>query len=248
MGKIKISAVSYLNSTPFVYGIEQKLDKELYQLELDNPAVCAEKLLTGQVELGLVPVAIIPSLKEHHIISEYCIGSVGKVRSVMLYSDVELNKIECVILDNQSRTSVMLTRVLAKHLWKINPQWIPATAGFEGNIGGATAGVVIGDRTFAMEGKFRFTYDLSEEWATLTGLPFVFACWVSNRPLPSAFITAFNEALAYGLAHLDAVIAQIHTDLPPALMDDYLRHSISYSLDEKKKKALNLFLEMAGKL
>jgi chorismate dehydratase len=252
-GKIKISAVSYLNSTPFVYGIRKKLDPALFSLELDIPAVCAEKLLAGNVHLGLVPVAVIPSLSaksgEAHIISDFCIGAEGRVRSVMLYSQVPLTEIKKVLLDHQSRTSVMLTRVLAKEHWKIAPQWENAQPGFETSIRGTTAGVVIGDRTFAMEGTFPYVYDLSEEWWALTGLPFVFACWVSNCVLSPEFTMLFNEALRFGLDNRTEMIAGLdHLPAPRQVISDYLHHSISYGLDEPKKKGLQLFLEKCASL
>jgi chorismate dehydratase len=246
---VKISTVSYLNSAPFVHGILEKLDPSLFTMELDIPAVCADKLLSGKVDLGLVPVAIIPKLKEHHILTEFCIGAIGAVRSVMLYSEVPLPEVKSILLDHHSRTSVQLTRVLAKEYWTIQPEWKNAEPGFEAAIGGTTAGVVIGDRTFALEGKFPFTYDLSEEWLKFTGLPFVFACWVSNKPLPETFIAAFNAALAYGLNHLEEVLWG--PDPLPAPREDilhYLRHNISYVLDEEKKKGLSTFLEKCAAL
>src|SRR5687768_5763961 len=175
----RISAVSYLNTKPFIYGIEKVLDPKLYSLQLDIPSVCAEKLVSGQADLGLVPVAVLPQLKEYYLVSDFCIGAVGAVDSVMLYSFVPLGEIEEVLLDYQSRTSLLLARVLAKEYWKICPRWVNAGEGFENDIRDRTAAVVIGDRTFSLSGKFPFQYDLSAEWHKMTGLPFVFACWVA---------------------------------------------------------------------
>ena len=246
---IKISAVSYLNSAPFVFGIKQKLDPQLFNLELDTPSVCADKLLKAQVDIGLVPVAIIPLLKEHHIISNYGIGAVGKVRSVILYSEVPLSNIENILLDHQSRTSVLLAKVLAKKLWNISPSWMDASEGFESKIIGTTAGVVIGDRTFNLAGKFAYEYDLSEQWQKLTGLPFVFACWVSIRKLPDSFLKAFNRALLFGLDNKSLAIDQM-PGLPASKTDisNYLSNSISYDLDAQKKAGMAKFLELARDL
>ncbi|NQX96939.1 MAG: hypothetical protein HRT73_03545 [Flavobacteriales bacterium] len=97
--KIKVSAVSYLNTLPFIYGINNSEVMEGIDLSLDIPSDCAKKLLSGEVDLGLVPIAILPQLKEYHIISDYCIGAEGKVDSVALYSDVPLNEIEYIYLD-----------------------------------------------------------------------------------------------------------------------------------------------------
>jgi chorismate dehydratase len=243
MHKVRISAVSYLNSTPFVYGLEHSDLIHEVELSLDIPAVCAEKLRSGTVQLGLIPVAVIPLLKEFHIISDYCIGAVGKVNSVMLYSDVPLNEIKTVLLDYQSRTSVSLVRVLASEYWKIDPSWEKASEGYIGNIGGSTAAVVIGDRTFGLNEKFRFVYDLADEWQKFSGLPFVFACWVSNTQLPGTFIEKFNSAMKLGLDSRPILIEELissgkyKTDIA-----EYLYKSISYDYDAEKKQALQLFL------
>src|SRR5437867_12268285 len=87
---IKVSCVSYLNSQPFIYGLKNNSIINEIDLSLDVPSVCAEKLRSGSVDIGLVPVAVIPQLKESHIISDYCIGADGKVETVLLLSDVPL--------------------------------------------------------------------------------------------------------------------------------------------------------------
>ncbi len=248
VSKIKISVVSYLNSKPFLYGIENSLSlkKHDYILETDLPATCAQKLLSGQVDLGLVPVIIIPDLKESHIISDFCIGANGPVKTVMLYSQVPVNEIKQVYLDYQSRSSVMLARILAKELWNINPLWVSAHKGYEQLINDKSAAVVIGDRTFKMNGKFNYEYDLSNEWRTLTGMPFVFACWVSNKQLPIEFVSDFNLALKQGLNSLD-IVADSFAEKTDNLLEYFTKH-ISYNLDNQKREALDLFLQKSFEL
>ena len=218
-------------------------------MQFDIPSVCAEKLLKNEVDIGIVPVAIIPLLKEAHILSDYCIGAVGAVNSVVLYSCVPLNEIEFIELDYQSRTSVMLTKILAKNFWKINPQWVNAEKNYENNISEKRAGVVIGDRTFALKDKYPFTFDLSEEWMKFTGLPFVFACWVANKKLPEKFIFEFSEAIKYGVNHRKELIEELQKNNSyPTDVSHYLMKSISYDLDASKKKALDLFLSYLKKV
>ncbi|MEW6468015.1 MAG: menaquinone biosynthesis protein [Bacteroidota bacterium] len=244
---VRISAVSYLNTKPFIYGLAHFLDKGSYSLELDIPSVCADKLAAGRADLGLVPVAVIPALDRSRIVSDYCIGADGAVGSVMLYSDTPLAGIERVLLDYQSRTSVLLVQVLAKHYWNIHPQWAPAAAGFEDQISGTTAGVVIGDRTFALAGKYAFAYDLSDEWKRFSGLPFVFACWVAVKELEEGFVRAFNHALGQGIARREQVIEELEkSGLTPGLLRDYLLNKVSYELDEHKKAGMKRFLELAA--
>src|ERR1035437_892076 len=243
MEKIKISVVSYLNSKPFIYGLQHSEILNEIDLQLDIPSVCAQKLLDGKVDIGLIPVAVIPKLKEHYIISDYCIGAVGKVASVMLYSHVPLNEIKTVLLDYQSRTSVTLVKVLAKNFWKINPQWISATANYENTISGTTAAVIIGDRTFGLENKYAYAYDLAEEWQKFTLLPFVFACWVSTKKLSEQFLNDFNQALKHGIDDRPLLIKELErSGHYQTNIDEYLNKSLSYEYDADKKQALLLFL------
>ena len=243
MTKIKISVVSYLNSQPFIYGLKQsKLIKHV-DLQLDIPSVCAQKLMHGKVDIGLVPVAILPQLKQYYILSDYCIGAEGKVGSVMLYSNVPLEEITTILLDYQSNTSILLVKILANHHWKISPQWVPAGLNYENEIIGKTAAVIIGDRTFELGNKFNYSYDLAEEWHKFTKLPFVFACWVSNKKMSVNFIKKFNAALKYGIDNRSQLISELlinkafHTDI-----DVYLNRNIKYIFDDEKKNALKFFL------
>jgi chorismate dehydratase len=241
--KIRISAVSYLNTIPFIYGIENSKVSDEIDLSLDMPSDCARKLLSGQVDLGLVPVAILPQIEQYHIISDYCIGAEGIVDSVALYSDVPLNEIEEVYLDYQSKTSITLVQVLAEKHWKISPTWKKATAGFENEIEGTTAGVIIGDRTFNLSKEYKYKYDLSEEWFKFTGLPFVFACWVSNKELPEVFISNFNKALKIGVDNIEeSIFGHDEYSISKKQLATYLTEHISYPLDDEKRKAIDKFL------
>ena len=249
MDKIKISIVSYLNSKPFVYGIEHSGILNEINLQLDTPSVCAKKLIDGKVDLGLIPVAVLPLLKEKYIISDYCIGAVGKVASVILYSNVPLNQITSVLLDYQSRTSVTLVKVLAEKFWKIAPEWVPASVGFENKIEGTIAAVVIGDRTFALENKYKYAYDLAEEWQKFTALPFVFACWVANKKLTDTFIKTFNSALKYGIDNRNPLIKELFASGNYSMdIDTYLNKNIDYDYNSSKKEALELFLSYMAPL
>lgn len=235
-----MSAVSYVNSYPFIFGLRNHPVQALIDLQLDTPADCARKLLSGEVDLGLIPVAVIPKLQESHIISDYCIGADGAVETVCLFSEVPLEEVEEVLLDYQSRTSVQLVQLLAEKHWNIHPRWKQADADFIQKIGGKTAGVVIGDRAFPLRDRFPFVKDLAEEWKTLTGLPFVFACWVSNRPLDDGFIEQFQQALDLGLSQKRQAIENMAADPNDSLVR-YVEEVISYKLDDKKRQAMKLF-------
>ncbi len=238
-----ISIVNYLNTLPFQYGIAHSPIKEKIILHLDVPSECALKLKEGVVDIGLVPVAMLAELKDYYLISDFCIGANGKVDSVKLYSDSPLHLIRKILLDYQSQTSVNLVKILAREYWKINVRYEKAGPGFENHKEEHSALVIIGDRTFTKKNQFLYEYDLAEEWNKFTGLPFVFAAWVSLKPVPKEFIERFNTALAYGLQHIPEALTNYISPAPYFDPEDYLNNKISYNLDHKKLQALDKFLE-----
>jgi len=243
--KIKISIVNYTNTLPFKWALKRSKLLQRIDLQEDIPSICAQKLKFGQVDLALVPVALLPELESSFIVSDYCIGANGKVDSVKLYSQVPLTELDTVVLDYQSKSSITLTKVLFKFFWKLPAKFVEARPGFESQIEGRQAAVVIGDRTFNLNGQFAYEYDLAEEWETFTGLPFVFAAWVSRVELDADFITAFNAVLKDGLDHLDQAVEEDYAGgrLSKSETLHYLKERISYPLDARKKEALQLFVK-----
>ena len=219
--------------------------KDEAELVIDYPSKIAAMLLNDEIDVGLVPVAILPKMKEHYIISDYCIGSVGAVASVCLFSEVPLHEIKTVLLDYQSRTSVALLKVLIKEYWKIDVDFEDTSGDYQSKISGTTAGLVIGDRALQQRKVSPFIYDLGEEWEKFTGLPFVFAAWISNKKLDDNFIDEFNKANAFGLNRIEEVVKE--NPFPVFDLHTYYKECISFKLDENKKKGLELFLEKLGK-
>ncbi|HEY8688016.1 MAG TPA: menaquinone biosynthesis protein [Chitinophagaceae bacterium] len=238
--KIRVGAVSYLNTKPLIYGFKDEEIKNKADLIVEYPSRIAAMLVNDEIDVGLVPVAVIPELKEHYIISDYCIGCDGEVGSVCLFSEVPLEKIEKVLMDYQSRTSVDLLKILIKQYWKIDPIFLSTSEDYRKNIKGTTAGLVIGDRALEQRKNSKYIYDLGEEWKKYTGLPFVFAAWISNKKLDESFIDVFNKANLIGLQQIDKVI----NENPYQLFDlkSYYTEYINYYLDEKARKGLDLFL------
>jgi chorismate dehydratase len=247
MGKIRISAVRYANTYPFIYGLrESGFDKKVI-LEIDHPADCAKKLIAGKVDIGLIPVGAIPQLKKHHIISNYCIGANGKVRTVMLFSNCPFKDLKRINLDYRSRSSVNLAKVLAQFKWKKEFEWINTTGKFDFlNLRNNEGTVLIGDQCFESENKFKFKIDLAEEWKDFTNLPFVFACWVSNMQLGKEFLESFNDALTFGVNNIDKASAFFSKTrlISENELKTYLKTNIDFILDDKKRKGMNLFLSL----
>lgn len=242
MKKIKVGIVNYLNTAPLVYGLKNSAIIDDIELIPDYPANLAKYLLDGSIDIGLVPVAVIPQLPEWWLVGDYCIGSNGTVASVCIFSDVPIEQAKKVLLDYQSRTSVELAKVLIKKYWKLDIAIENASEGYQQKIGGDTAGLVIGDRSFEQHKVSKYAYDLGEAWQRFTGLPFVFAAWISNKPLSSEFIGRFNEANAFGVNHIREVIDSLQFNGSVDL-HEYFKKYISYDLSDDKKKALKLFLE-----
>lgn len=242
LAKIKVGAVSYLNTKPLLYGIKRHEVFKKIELIEDYPSKIAQLLIDGQLDIGLVPVAVIPKLREWHIVTDYCIGCDGPVASVCLFSEVPVWEIEKVYLDYQSRTSVRLAQILLKEFWKKDVVYINATGeDFREKIGGSTAGVVIGDRALAQRLKSKYIYDLGEAWKAHTGLPFVFAAWVANKKLPEDFLSCFNEANGVGVAQINELADKLNYQLFD--LKNYFNHNISYVLSEEKREGLSFFIE-----
>lgn len=239
---IKISAVSYTNTLPFIYGLQHTDIKNEIELSLDVPAACAQKLMEGKVDIGLIPVAAILDLPEAHIISDFCIGANGAVNSVFIFSNCPITEVEFLQLDPQSKTSNQLALVLLKNYWKTNPEKVSNATEYAASAQAKTAFVQIGDRTFGKKNDYAFVYDLAEEWKNFTGLPFVFAAWVSNKKIEQELIEKLNTALKFGLDNRPQVIQNV-TEISGFDLADYLYHKIDYNLDDAKREALKRFYE-----
>lgn len=243
LNKIKVGAVSYLNTKPLLYGIQlsEVLLKHIDLIE-DYPSKIATILLNDEIDVGLVPVAVIPKLKEYYIVTDYCIGTEGEVASVAIFSEVPMEQIDKVMLDYQSKTSVNLAKVLLKYFWKKEVVFEEAGLNFRDEIKGTTAAVVIGDRALNQKKKNKYCFDLGLAWKDYTGLPFVFAAWVANKQLPEDFLDAFNRANGFGVNHIDEVLKNNVFDVYD--LKTYYTKNINYELTDKKKQALALFLDL----
>ncbi|MGJ1233644.1 MULTISPECIES: menaquinone biosynthetic enzyme MqnA/MqnD family protein [Sphingobacterium] len=241
MNKIRVSAVSYTNTYPFLNGIRKSKVMEQIDLSVDYPSACAQKVIDDQADIGIIPTAALLSLPEYYINTDFCIGTEGAVDSVFIFANKPIEEVKTLRLDKQSRTSNGLARVLIKNYWKKDVELI-ADESIEPD-----AYVLIGDRTFGKKNAIPYVYDLGEEWFNFTGLPFAFALWVSNKKLPDSFVEEFNEALAYGVEHATDVIAGL-----PEFEDfdytKYLTEHLNFHLTAKKREAVQLYLRYLKEL
>lgn len=197
------------------------------------------------------PVAVLSRQSDLNIITNYCLSTNDVVKSVKLYSYKPIQEIETIVLDYQSLSSVSLIKVLMKYYWKKEVRYIQGTQGFERQLN-EDAMVVIGDRTFELNGTFPYEYDLAEEWFKYYGKPFVFAAWISNVILDNDRINTLNQIFEYGINHLDEVVEDaIHSisflrntdiDTKRSFILSYLKNNMQYQLTEDRKESIKHFL------
>lgn len=247
---LNIAAVSYLNTRPYLSGIEKYLNIP-YHINTYPPRECAEKLKNGQANLGLIPVATLPELNEFVPVSDFGIVAQGRVYSVSLYSQVALNEITHVFLDYESRTSVALTQILCQKFWKINPVFIPAYPDYEKDISHTRAGVIIGDRAIHFKPNYSYDFDLAEAWYNYTQLPFVFAVWVIRKDLYNSFLhSTLSEVFHKGITEKEQHFFQWAKEhqLPESIVKEYLTKYIRYEVSPQAQNGMNLFLEYLMKI
>ena len=235
----KISVVSYLNAKPFIYGLMHAPNGSQFNYCLDIPAVCAAKLATNEVQIGLIPVAAMLDIQNPQIITDYCISAHQAVNSVFIFANNSIDEIHTIYLDPHSRSSNNLAKILLKYFWKKEVVFKERTIDIV-SLQDGEAFVLIGDRTFGIQEQYQHVYDLATAWYKFTGLPFVFAAWLANTVLSADFIKEFNAVLAYGLANKNEVIKA--NQLANFDVADYLNNKINYHLSEEKLKSIELYL------
>lgn len=237
--RTKVVMVNYLNSKPFEFGMAEISNNNPYDVIAAHPAECARLFIEGKADIGLIPVGALSDISHYRIISDYCIGCDGEVRTVCIMSQKPLEDCRTLMTDSHSRTSVLLSRILLKNYWKLNMPLLPGDIGHF-DMDSPDAILLIGDKVFEHEKKFRYIYDLGTIWKDLTGLPFVFAVWIAHNYVPKETDSVINDALKKGLDQLDFII---HKESSENLdLYYYFKHNIQYHLDEQKQKALNLFM------
>ncbi len=251
MAKVKVAAVSYINTIPFLFGLQHHSVRESIELVIENPSTCAKMLNSGEVDIALIPVVFIPDIVGGEVVSRYCIAALQEIRSFVLSMNGSLRELSTLYLDMNSRTSTTAARVLSQHSWKITPQLKPLEkfeTALQLRVG--EGAILLGDRVLEVETRIGCKVDLAHEWRKFTGLPFVMAAWVSNKVLPSDFLALFNDALKYGINNMDEAILNGGPKgiLTPQETRRYLTENISYILDNEKMESMKLFQKLHAQL
>lgn len=247
---LRISAIPYLNTAPLLWEFEHGSLRSKYQLTYDVPAQCAERLRSGEVDVGIVPVAALVTIPGLVIVSDCAIAAHGPVRSILLVSKVPMEKIKTVAADSSSRSSVALCRVIFRKFFNGGREFTSMSADLPAMLKEADAALIIGDQALQVEiAPGFYVYDLSEEWTRLTGKGFVFALWAARENAATEkqlqeLARDLQASRGSGLKHLreiaDAYSKRL--DLPADELERYLRENIQYTLNDLALEGLNLFL------
>lgn len=248
MAALRVSVVQYLNTVPLVWGMLHGEQQGKYELEFMTPAACADAVRQRKADVGIIPSIEYQRMDRMQILSGLSIASKDEVKSVLLLSKVPVEKVQSVAVDNSSRTSAALLRILMRKFYShwVNPQ--PAAPKPADMLKRADAALVIGDTALTYDGDVAEVYDLAAEWKKFTGLPFVFALWVGHEDAHlSKYQQDFVASRDFGLAHLDDIAAEYAPKLKmkPAGVKLYLTRNIDYSLDEENRQGLRLFYKLA---
>jgi len=248
--KIRVGAVSYLNTKPLIYGFDRLAPQA--ELEMDLPSRLADRLAAGDLD-----IALIPSIEAFHsplytIVSDACIACRGPVLSVKLFSRVPADSIKTLALDEGSRTSVALSRILLSKRYGIKPTLTPLPIGSALEESSADAVLLIGDRAIhsPLE-RFEFVWDLGDQWCRWTGRPFVFAMWTARVGVDLQGVdVALGEARDLGMTRLEQIVAEEAAGLglsePECLT--YLRDNLHFYLGDAERDGLAHFYRLATEL
>ncbi|MBX3423116.1 MAG: menaquinone biosynthesis protein [Pirellulaceae bacterium] len=253
--KPRIGAVSYLNTKPLIYGLQQRLPSS--QIVLDLPSRLADRLMAGELEVALIPsIEYFRRSEDLAIASDACIACCGAVRSVQLLFRCHPSEVRTLALDEGSRTSAVLAQVLLHRHVGVRPQLQPLPIDADFQQSSADAVLVIGDRAMSIDAtQFVQCWDLGQQWYQTTGLPFVFAMWVVGQQAPTDWdvtdtIRALCEARDAGLAHVAEIAAQ-QAPIYDLTIDDclnYFTNQLHFTLRHAERSGLALFEKLADSL
>lgn len=255
-------AVGYHNTLPLRAGLQSLVEDGTIILQLDRPNSATRRFADAEFSLGLLPVAAQLGVPEAQIVGNFGIVSDGFVGSVGVFAERPLDQLDKIYLDHDSRSSVLLARILFEHFWKgsyfsslksgsstgLSPKLTSAPPGYRERISGSAGGLIIGDPAIEARKKFPFYYDLGEAWKQMTGLPFVFAAWLSVVPQPVSFVQRFDQAQSAGLDLRLDLARTYQSELPHYNLLDYFIKQIHYKIDARAREGMNLFLQLGKEL
>ena len=258
MRRLRISAISYLNTAPLMWDFEHGEAGSEFDISYTLPSACARALEAGTADIGIIPAAAYTQVPGLMVLPGVAIASRRPVRSILLVSRVPVDKVRTIALDTSSMTSVALTKVLFEKWLGGGRTFTPMSPDIENMLAHNDAGLVIGDPALQIDRSRYLTLDLAEEWIRYTGKPFVFAFWaVRQNALPEAassqdLATVFQQSRDHGLepASLDQITREwaSRVALTESDVRSYLTENIYYQLDPPCLEGLQLFYRYAAEI
>jgi predicted solute-binding protein len=251
-GKPRLSAVSYLNTMPLVWGMLRGRQRDLFDLDFCLPSECADRLEAGSADIGIVPSVELSRL-DLEVIPGAGIACCGPVRSILLISKVAPSRIRAMAADTSSRTSTVLAQIVLARRYSAEPAVVPMPPDLPAMLASADAAMIIGDaalRAGAGGAGLPFhVLDLGAEWFDMAGLPMVFAVWAGRPGIATPGLSAaFLDSCRYGRERIDE-IARAEAGprgLSFELARTYLAHHIVHELGEREMQGLRLFQQYAS--
>jgi chorismate dehydratase len=247
MSPLRLSVVQYLNTVPLIWGMLHGEQRGKFELQLTVPSGCADAIAQRRADVGIVPSIEYQRLDSAQMLPGMSIASKYEVKSVLLLSKMPLAEVQTVALDESSRTSAALVRILMHKFYSRRASFLPAAPEPQEMLRQADAALLIGDPALTYRGGAE-TYDLAREWRKFTGLPFVFAVWMGHSGADLSRRHAdFAASLEFGLAHVDDIAVEYAPKLgmTPSAVSVYLTRNIDYSLDGENLQGLKLFYKLA---
>ncbi len=250
MGGIRIGAVTYLNTRPLVFSLPRIAPQA--EIVVDLPSRLADALAAGQLDVATIPSIEYARHPGYTIVSDACIACEGAVRSVKLYGRVPPEQIRTLALDEGSRTSAALAKILLKEQFGLAPETRQLPIGVSIDEIDADAVLLIGDRAMLPTREdFAFEWDLGHQWLQWTGLPFVFSMWVAR---PGVDLSGIGEVLTAarddGITRFDEIARQAAPEIgvPEADCLAYLRDHLRFHLGDRERQGLERYYALAGRL
>jgi predicted solute-binding protein len=242
---LRVSAVSYLNTWPLVWGFEHGPQQGLYEFRYDLPSVCADAVGKGDADIGLVPCAELDRL-ELDFLPQLGIACNGPVRSILLISKRPFGEIRTLAADSSSRTSVALTRIVLAEQYGCQPLIVAQAPRLGDMLARCDAALIIGDPALHLQPETAGyqTLDLGAAWTSWTGLPMVFAVWAGkSRFLTPDVARTFCDSYSWGMKNIDEIVQQAGRErgFPEALAREYLTRHIVFELSGKHLEGLKLY-------
>jgi chorismate dehydratase len=275
--KLRISVVQYVNTAPLVYGFTHGALRDKHELSFTIPSRCADDLRDGRADVAIIPAIELQRIDNLAVLPNLAIASKRRVRSLLIVSRKPMTEVRSLALDQSSRSTQALTRILCAERWHIVPKFVERPMYAENMLEEVDAALIIGDPALRLaiaaakyaslgeqgelicnsakigvEGNETLhIYDVVQEWRQFSGLPAVLAIWaVRKEVLSPEIVEDFLASRDYGMAHLEQISwnAARETGLPSSDLLKYLRENINFTLDSENMAGLDLYYCLAAKL